>query len=221
MPSYEAVKKHLEAQALAIKTAPIPFFAAIIVAVIFIWTAIWLAMDWRYSAIIESKDAKITTLSDENARIRVALGVDPATPNALLSLNNKELKAKTMSVVAKLREIDRQNQDQQAAIMKLPNLDEQKKNDRIDALLKELDQQYVKDIKSDAFNLDFELRRRLGPQAVAGIVGITPSIVARDGTRIDILQLATMSNFPPVDLGFVTPLAYGLEQMVKLLPENG
>lgn len=151
----------------------------------------------------------------------MALGVDPATPNALLSLNNKELKAKSASVVVKLREIDKENRDQQAAIMKLPNLDEQKKYERIDALLKELDEQYVKDIKSDAFNLDFELRRRLGPRAVAGIVGITPSVIARDGTRIDILQLATITNFPPVDLGFVTTLANGIEQMAKLLPEDG
>lgn len=69
MPSYDAIKKNLEAQILAIRTAPIPFFAAIIVAIGFIWTAIWVAMDWRYSAIIDGKDAKIKTLADENTRI--------------------------------------------------------------------------------------------------------------------------------------------------------
>jgi hypothetical protein len=58
-------------------------------------------------------------------------------------------------------------------------------------------------LRSDAYNVDFELRRRLGPAAVAGIIGISPSVVANDGTRINILQL-----FPgAIRFGF--PLCFG------------
>jgi hypothetical protein len=167
------------------------------------------------------KDSEISTLKSENSRLRVALNTEPATPSALLQLTNRELKAKSSSVVTRLREINSINRDRTAEIRAQATVDEQTKRGQIDAVLRELDQQFMDGLRSDAFNVDFELRRRLGPKAVAGIVGITPSIVANDGTRINFQQLVPAGMMPIFDLAFIPILASGIEQMAKLLPMEG
>lgn len=67
--------------------APVTFIAATIV----VCALVWGAMEWRYSGIIDNQNSRITTLTDENARIRVAVGLDQATPNALLTLSNTRI----------------------------------------------------------------------------------------------------------------------------------
>ncbi len=50
-------------------------------------------------------------------------------------------------------------------------------------------ERFIRTLRADSFNVDNELRRRLGPRAVAAIVGIPPSIVSDDGTRMDLSTL--------------------------------
>ena len=214
---FDTFVKYILQQIVVIENAPIPFATSILVAAILIW----LAMNWGYGRIIENKDARIGALTSENERYRVALSIDAATPSALIKLTNKELQAKSLNVVSSLRGLISINTSRSQEIQNSNNDDNTKKNMR-EALWRDLDQQFLTGLKSDAFNVDFELRRRLGPSAVAGIVGISPSIVANDGTRINILQLALGAHDMPVfDLGFMPTLATGIEQMAKLLPSEG
>jgi hypothetical protein len=138
----------------------------------------------------------------------VAIGVDAATPSALIQLTNKELQAKAETVVGRLRSLS-ERYVYNIASQALPGLDDRAKHDRKEASereLRELDEQFRGTLRSDAFNVDFELRRRLGPTAVAGIIGVAPSIVADDGTRISILQLYDAMH--------------SIEQMASLLPSD-
>ncbi|HEV2549010.1 MAG TPA: hypothetical protein VGU20_16835 [Stellaceae bacterium] len=183
-------------------------------------TLVWGAFGWRYSGIIANKDSEIATLQGQIARYRVAIGIDPATPSALLQLTNKELQSKAETIVGRLRGLFLTYTTQLADIRALPGLDDQARRQRKEAVERDLDQQYITNLRSDAYNVDFELRRRLGPAAVAGIIGISPSVVAADGTRINILQLTTAVNFPAFDLGFLSVLADGIQQMARLLPDG-
>jgi hypothetical protein len=215
---FETFVKYILQQLDVIRNAPIPFATSVFVAAILIW----LAMSWGYGRIIENKESHISILTAENERYRVALSLAAATPSALLKLTDKELQAKSLNVVTRLRGLISINDTQTRAIQNLPDKGDEAKKSLIESLQRDLDQQFLDGLKSDAFNVDFELRRRLGPRAVAGVVGIAPSIVARDGTRINLLTLALGGSEVPVfDLGFMPTLATGIEQMAKLLPTDG
>jgi hypothetical protein len=166
---------------------------------------------------------QLTTKDGEIARYRVALGIDPASKGALIELNNQEMQAKAASTVVKMRDLCFLQEKKIAEIQSQINaktLDEKGRLDRIQAVHRELSEQFVRTLRSDAFNVDNELRRRLGPQAVATIIGITPSIVSDDGTRIDILSLVLSGTSFSMgfDINFVCVLADGIERMAKLLP---
>jgi hypothetical protein len=166
---------------------------------------------------------QLTTATGEIARYRVALGIDPASKGALIELNNQEMQAKAASTVVKMRDLCFLQEKKIGEIQSQINaktLDEKGRLDRIQAVHRELSVQFVRTLRSDAFNVDNELRRRLGPQAVATIIGITPSIVSDDGTRIDILSLALSGTSFSMgfDINFVCVLADGIERMAKLLP---
>ena len=74
-------------------------------------------------------------------------------------------------------------------------------------------------VRTDAALIDNELRRRLSPNAIATVVGLTPSMYdAATGSPIDILDLATtgMSGFSSM----MCVLSDGIERMAKLLPSD-
>jgi hypothetical protein len=180
-------------------------------------------MQWGYGRIVDTKNATITSLKDENLRLRVALGIDKATPSALISLSNAELRAKAATVVARLNEISAEYRNETAAIQKLTNLTDAQRQARQEAMEKDVDQEFTQNLRSDAFNVDFELRRRLGPQGTAGIIGL-PTLNGRDGSRMGMLQLtmtASSGSMPLFDLAYLPTLALGITQMAKLLPDNG
>jgi hypothetical protein len=124
----------------------------------------------------------------------VALGIDPATKSALLSLNNAELRAKALKVVANLRATNEEYENGVKGIEAQDKLEVDEKMARRRALAQSLALPFQRGLKSDAYNLDFELRRRLGREAVAGIIGIPPSVISNEGAGLNILQLASISN---------------------------
>lgn len=176
-----------------------------------------------YSSQVGSLHEQIDSKDGEIARYRVALGIDPASKGALIELTNQELQAKSATTVSKLRVFCstlQKRTDEIQAQLDAGKIDQKTESEEKMAVDKELSQDFITNLRSDAFNVDNELRRRLGPQAVAAIVGITPSIVADDGTRVDILTLVATSAMPGFAVGFTCPLAEGIEQMAKLLPSE-
>ena len=177
---------------------------------------------WHYSERISATESQSNAKDAEIGRYRVALGIDKASPGNLIELAPDELKAKAMNTSSQIREFCFSYRSRSA------DLDAQFKKNKTSqeesfmghrALAKEFSQDFDRKLKADSFNVDNELRRRLGPKAVAAIVGISPSIFsASDGTPLDILQLAP-SSFG-VEAEFACVLADGIEQMAKLLPSD-
>jgi hypothetical protein len=211
----DLIEKYIISQWQAVMKAGGAFVTAVLASAVIIW----LVMNWGFGRIIDNKDAEVASLKAENERLRVAANISPAT-SSLISLNNSELKKKTAYIVDRLRAISSVVNTRTAEISAQSNVDDKAKHSQIESVLKEMDRQFVGEVRADAYNIDFELRRRLGPQIVAGIVGISPSIVANDGTRININQLLPSDTTPVFDLGFIPTLADGIEQMARLLPKE-
>jgi hypothetical protein len=175
-----------------------------------------------YSGQIATLHEQLGTKDGEIGRYRVALGIDTASKGALIELTDQELQAKSATTVRNLRDLclTLQNQDDQLqSALNAGKIDKKGQWERHLAIDKELSNEFVPKDQSDAFNVDNELRRRLRPEAVAAIVGITPSIIADDGIRIDMLTLATGGN-APFSVEFTCTLADGIEQMAKMLPSD-
>jgi hypothetical protein len=177
-----------------------------------------LLSDSSRSTIIDNQKSQIEVLKSENERYRIALNISPAGAGTLLTLSNKELRAKADSVVKQMREVTSILNQRTNEIMGRKDWDGNAKKSAVDALMRQYDNVFINEIRSEAFNVDFALRSRLGQKVVAGIIGITPSVIANDGTAIDILQLSASSTMPIFKLGFLPTLTNGIEQMAKLLP---
>lgn len=177
-----------------------------------------------YSGQIGSLQQQLNTKDGEIGRYRVALGIDPASKGALIELNNAELQAKALSVSGKLQNVCstyQKGMTENQADFTSGKFDEKGRRSRQIAIDQEMSDDFIRNLRADSLNLDNELRRRLGPQAVAAIIGITPSIVADDGTRVDIATLLLSSGgIPGFSMTFTCPLADGIEQMAKLLPAD-
>jgi hypothetical protein len=161
---------------------------------------------------------ELQSARDSAARYRVALGIEPGSSGALVELTNRELKSMAFIVVARLRAIDNKRDKQISDIQQNKSLDNARKKEQSDNILRELNDEYLSTVRNDAFNIDFELRKRLGPQAVAGIIGVNPRVMSDDGASINILQL-TPESHPIFNMGFIGVLANGIDQMAKLLPD--
>jgi hypothetical protein len=185
---------------------------------------------WYFSGQLSDRDARISLRDDELAakgreveRLRVAAGLDKASESALIALTNKELKAKAAITVWRLRDFEASVNRRREPIAKLRNegkITPKEAADRLIMILKEASAEFQRDLRADAANLDTELRRRLGPEAVAGIVGVPPSFFsASDGTAIGVDTVATSVNLP-FSAAMAGVLANGIDQMAKLLPSD-
>ena len=77
--------------------------------------------------------------------------------------------------------------------------------------------EFDRKLKADSNLVDNELRRRLGPQAVASIVGVPPSVFsASDKAAVSIIGM--MPSGMGMSAGFAGTLADSIEQMARLLP---
>lgn len=134
---------------------------------------------WHYAERIEAQGGQIS-------RYRVALGIDKASPSALIELNNEELRAKAGNTAGLIREIcfDYQRKNQQLA----KQIREQKiavGSPQAQALWEpmatEIVERFDRDAKPDFVNVDGELRRRLGPAGMNGMV-LVPELPFNMGT---------------------------------------
>ena len=142
----------------------------------------------------------------------------------LSALSNAELKEKAATIVSRLNEIAKEHLDETSAINKKKGLNDAQRQALQEQMEKELNQDFIHDVRSDAFNVNSELRRRLGPKGTAAIVGIGPTVTSREGTQIDIDQLGMIGigeAMPSFDLALIPTLSLGIDQMAKMLPDKG
>jgi hypothetical protein len=177
---------------------------------------------WYVSGQLVAKDEQIKSRDLQLGRYRVALGIDRASSGVLIELTNVEMKAKAASTSAKIRDlrISHERQGRQIQALKTSGkLTEQAAAERTFALLREVSEEFDRGLRADAINVDNELRRRLGPKAVASIVGLPPSFFsASDGAPIGLLGL--LPSGTGMSAGFLGPLADGIDQMAALLPSD-
>jgi hypothetical protein len=150
------------------------------------------------------------------ARYRVALGLVPGSRGVLIELTNEEMRAKATTTAAALRdfEIGMRNETQSAVSGARNEAD---KAERAMRILRDSSDEFDRKLKADAVSVDTELRRRLGPQALASSVGLPPTFyTASDRAPIGITSL--MPSGMGMSAGFAGTFADGIEQMARLLP---
>ncbi len=164
---------------------PIAFFLLAAVGVVIGYAS----ASWYFSRrltdrddLITSKNETIATKDGQLGRYRVALGIDKPSQGNLIELTNEEMRAKALSTVAAMREftISLRRQTDSATV----NVKEESERARkAFQVMKEMSDEFDRTLKADSNLVDNELRRRLGRQAVAAIVGVPPSIIsASDNT---------------------------------------
>jgi hypothetical protein len=201
--------EYLKQEWAVLTKAPLSFIG---LALVFFAAGIGVGL-WHYSERLNEKDGQI-------GRYRVALGIDKASEGALIELSNIELQAKALNTVGKLRDMCSLYNKRTATVQADFNAgktDQKGKDERVTAIDTEMSNEFVRNLRADSFNVDNELRRRLGPKAVAAIVGISPSLVDNEGNRIDLLTVVAGSE-SGFSVTFTCTLADGIEQMAKLLP---
>ena len=207
------ILEELRGQWRVIKSAPFPFLVFIVLGCFLGYGASY----WYFSKQITDKEGQI-------GRYRLALGIDPGGKGVLIELTNIELQAKAINIAAKLndmcsvykRKIENTQRDFSAG-----KISDKTEADIVTEIDRDMGDQFIRTLRADSLNVDNELRRRLGPQAVAAIVGITPSMVDANGNRVDISTLLfSMGNSPGFNMTFTCALASGIEQMAKLLPPD-
>jgi hypothetical protein len=162
---------------------------------------------------------EIDTLKGQNERYRVALGIDKASKGNLIELTNEELKAKVLSTVPKLRDfcaVVRKKSDAADQELKEKRIDKQTRIKRQIAIINEASYEIDRNVRSDAYLLDNELRRRLDRRAVASLVNVPPSVYFEPDTPIDILSLIPSGT--GMDGAFICQIVTdNIEKMAKLL----
>jgi hypothetical protein len=174
-----------------------------------------------YSQHVTTVDARLASKDDEIGRLRVALGIDPASRGALIALTNEEMKAKSISTARALRELCFSLRDKGEAVKKeieAKNLDEKSRGEQMWAFIQKASDQFDASFRSEVGNVDNELRRRLHPGAIASIVRNNPSLYTTGGQPVSILSLF------PSGTGFsslyLCTQADAIERMAELLPLN-
>jgi len=188
-----------------VKDAPLVFVVLLILGT----TTGWYIASVYYQGRIADKDGLL-------ARYRVALGIDRPSQGSLIELTNKEMRAKAMSTAAALREftVSLRNQTDSAVAGAKDDKDKAERSFRI---LKAMSDEFDRKLKADSNLVDNELRRRLGPEAVASIVGVPPSVFsASDKAAVSIIGM--MPSGMGMSAGFAGTLADSIEQMARLLP---
>jgi hypothetical protein len=168
-------------------------------------------MTWHYSGQIDALQTQIRQNDQEIHRIRVAAGMDVPETGALASLSNEELRSKATIVASRLHETCRIYHDRKNAIDK--QFGESSRDQQVQEIDREMGDDFVRQLRTDAFNVDNELRRRLGSSAPE----ISPSFRTSDGTPIDIWTFTGSGAFPFLVMISCT-LGDATDRMAKLLP---
>jgi hypothetical protein len=199
--------EHIQKEWAELKSAPGAF---VILAVLCILTGLGIG-SWHYSERLEEQAGQIS-------RYRVALGIDKGGPNALAELTNTELQAKGLGTASKVRDLCFSFQKRSEQIGPAPAGDgkvaAKEHFDRVQALMREVSQEFDHDLKSDFLNANNELLRRLDRKAVASVVRGPIFTDADTGTPIGMASLTSGEMEAP----FLCTYADQMEQMAKLLP---
>ncbi len=212
-PILEFIKKEWS----VLKQAPFSFAALVLVTLGMTYEAV----SWHYSGQISSLKEQISDKDGQIHRYRVVLGIDKQSEGVLIELSNEELKATSLSTAVRLREMcfsARDKQNEVKAECDSGRIDKKACGERTLTTIEQASDEFDRRLRSDTFLIDSELRRRLGPKAVAAIVGIAPSFVTKDGTRINIFGVVPGGS--GFEAAFLCVLADGIEQMAKLLPPD-
>lgn len=193
-----------------------PFAFALVL--VFGWCAGYVVATWYFSGRLASQEGRMASSEQQIARYRVALGIDQASPGALVTLTNIELKAKTATTVAKLRTLMESFQRRDSRLPVPTQYQPQNGLPPQVALLRELGLEFQRSYRADAVNLDNELRRRLGPTALAQIVGVPPTFYT-DGAALG-LPGVLAGGPPEMQAGLIGVLVDGMSQMAALLPDD-
>jgi hypothetical protein len=201
------VLEYLKKEWAVLKRAPLSFVG---LAMIFFGAGLGAGL-WHYSERLEIKDGEIH-------RYRVAMGIDEASKGALVELNNQELALKAQSIVLHLRQFTFELDAKCTAInqrLKSGEIDEQQAGkDTMDAM-KEVSQDFDRNLASDTYNVENELRSRLDPSAMSHILRVPAFMINNDPrSRVTFSDLARGSGF---DAGMLGRLADEIEQMANLL----
>jgi hypothetical protein len=162
---------------------------------------------------LEEKDGQLS-------RYRVALGIDKASPGALIELNNEELRAKALATAANLHAICISFRGKTESLQKelaASKLNDKEKADRTFALMKEESDEFDQTTRTDAAIVEIELRQRLSPEAKASIVGLPPAFRGTDGGLLPLMNIMSGSG---MDAAFICVDGDGIEAMAKLLPAD-
>jgi hypothetical protein len=170
-----------------------------------------------YSSQVGSLQQQVSSKDGQLNRYRVALGIDPASKGALVELNNEELALKAQSIVAKLRKLSSALDGKLNGIQKQTDakkISQKQASEQKLTAMKDVSQDYDRNLASDADNIDVELRRRLDPKVIAHIVRV-PGFIDSEGTRLPVTEIFRSSGF---DTFYFKGWADEIEQMAKLLP---
>jgi hypothetical protein len=83
-------------------------------------------------------------------------------------------------------------------------------------VIQDMSEDFDRNLASDAFNVDNELRKRLDPKTIAHIPRV-PAFIDADGNRLTFAQIVRGTG---ADAFFIRGLANEIEQMSKLLPPD-
>jgi hypothetical protein len=170
---------------------------------------------------INTLNAQLKAKDDELGRYRVVLGISPASPGALVELDNQVLALRAQFIVGKLRERDSALNAKYAEIkgqLDAKKIDQDQANKAHIAALKEASQDFDNNLASDTYNVENELRTRLDASALSHI--INPGFVANGDpyTRITFPQMFRGLGF--FEIAWLNRLADEIDQMAKLLPPD-
>jgi hypothetical protein len=175
-----------------------------------------------YASQIGSVHEQLTEKNSELGRYRVALGIDPASRGALVELNNEELGLRAQVIVGKLRDLSLEFDKSSKAVKEQRDagkISDKELFDNENAIMKEVSEDFDRNLASDADNMRNELRKRLSPEAISHIIRV-PALLAGDGTNTTSIPFTALfkgSGFAAVYIG---GLADEIEEMAKLLPPD-
>jgi hypothetical protein len=209
----ENLAAHIQKEWAVLKTAPAAF---VMLAIVSIGAGV-AGGTWYYAGQVGSLHEQLYAKDDQLGRYRVALGIDPASKGALVELSNQELALKAQSIVAKLRSyaamMHSENQGIEKRFKDGTISDSQAMNERL-AAEKNVSEQFDRNLASDAYNVENELKSRLDPVTRSHIVGVPAFRFGSDPhDRVTMSDLFRRSGFAEMLGG----LADEMEEMARLL----
>lgn len=210
----EWLLNHVTSEWQQLKAAPFAFmwlfFLGCFIGIVFAGTL--------YRSQITLKDAQLADKDAHLARYKVALGIETASQGVLIGLSNEEMRAKAINTAAKLRAFDVASRNVYNDTMKGVSdpHDQAERRQQIEQMRSD---EFDRSLKADAINVDTELRRRLGPKALASIVGLPTTFYATANKDAPVGMVTLVASAASGwSSAFVGTLADGIERMAQVLP---